>query len=69
MKVKAIQKPQFSISFMNWEKLRSPARATFKNPNFQSFCELGENSKYSLRATFRNRNFESKDELRKIVPV
>ena len=30
---------------MNWEKLRSPTRATFKNPNFQSFRELGKGSK------------------------
>ena len=27
-------KSQFSTSSMNWEKLRSPARATFKNTNF-----------------------------------
>ena len=31
------------ISLMNSKKLRSPARATFKNPNFQSLCELGKN--------------------------
>ena len=31
------------ISLMNSEKLGSPARATFKNPNFQSLCELGKN--------------------------
>ena len=48
---------------MNWEKLRSLIRATFKNPNFQSFCELGKSLKYSLRSTFEN--FESKDELKK----
>ena len=29
---------------MNWEKLRSPTRATLKNPNFQPFCELGKSS-------------------------
>ena len=27
------QKSQFSISFMNWEKLRNPTSATFKNSN------------------------------------
>ena len=35
---------------MNWEKLRSPARATFKNPNFRSLRENWEKTlKYSLR--------------------
>ena len=34
---------------MNWEKLGSPARATFKNPN--SLCQMGKSSKYSLRPT------------------
>ena len=38
----SIPKSQFSISSMNWEKLTIPARATFKNPNFQSLCELGK---------------------------
>ena len=40
-------------------------RATFENPNFQSFCELRKSSKYSLRSTFKNPNFESKDKLGK----
>ena len=30
------------MSSMNWEKLRTPARATFKHPNFQSLSELGK---------------------------
>ena len=34
---------------MNWEKLRSLTRATLKNLNFESFCELGKTSKYCLR--------------------
>ena len=50
---------------MNWQKLRSPTTATFKNPNFQSFCELGKSSKYSLRPKFKNPNSNlSKGELR-----
>ena len=40
-------------------------RATLVNPNFQSFCELGKNLKYSLRLTFKNSNIESNDELKK----
>ena len=49
---------------MNWEKLRlSPAGATFKNPNFQSHCELGKTSKDSLRPRLKSPNFESKNEL------
>ena len=49
---------------MDWKKLKSLARATLTNPNFQSFCELGKTLRYSLRPTFKNPNFESKDELR-----
>ena len=33
---------------MNWEKLRSSTRATFKNLNFESFSELGRSSKSSF---------------------
>ena len=29
-----IPKSQFSIFYMYWETFRIPARATFKNPNF-----------------------------------
>ena len=43
-------------------------RATLVNPNFQSFCELGKNLKYSLRLTFKNSNIESNDELKKNCP-
>ena len=55
---------------MNWEKLRSPARAIFKNPNFQfqfQFCELGNPWKCRLRPAFKSPNFESKDELGKVM--
>ena len=48
---------------MNWEKLRSSDRATFKNPNFQSLCELRKTWKYRLRSRIKNPNFESLDEL------
>ena len=44
-----IRKSQWSIFFMNREKLRVPARATFKNPNFQSFCELGKTWKHKSK--------------------
>ena len=27
----------FSVSSMNWEKLKSPARTTFKSHNFRNF--------------------------------
>ena len=54
-----IQKSQFSISSVNWEKLWSPAGATFKNPNVQSLCELGK----SLRPRFKIPNIEFIDEL------
>ena len=57
-----IKNSQFSIFSMNWEKLRSSARATFKNPNIQSLCELGKTWKYSLRPRFKILNFESIDE-------
>ena len=41
---------------MNWEKLRSPARATFKDSNFLSLCELGKTWKHSLRPRFQRPN-------------
>ena len=47
---------------MNWEKVRSLARATFKNPNIRPLCELGKTWKYSLRPRFKSLNFESIDE-------
>ena len=52
---------------MNWEKLRVPARARFKNPNFQSLWELGKTWKYSLSPIFKSPNSESMDELRKVM--
>ena len=36
-----IQKTQFFIFFTNWEKLRSPIRATFKNPKM--YLLIGKN--------------------------
>ena len=44
---------------MNWEKMRSPAKATFKNPNFQFLLELEKLCKYSQRPTFQSPNFVS----------
>ena len=41
---------------MNLEKLRSPARATFKNSGFQSFHELTKRFKVEPSETFRNLN-------------
>ena len=58
---------QFSIFSMNWEKLRVPAKATFRNPNFQSFCEMGKTWQYNLSPKFISPNFESIDELRKVM--
>ena len=48
---------------MNWKKLRSPAKATLKNSNFQSLSEIGITLKDSLRPRFKSPNFESIDEL------
>ena len=38
----AVHKSQFSISFINWEKLGSihSPRPTFQSPNFESMDEL-----------------------------
>ena len=52
---------------MNWKKLRNPARATFKNPNFQSICKLEKFLKYSLGLKFKSRNSKSMDELGKAM--
>ena len=62
-KLGSIPKSQFSISSMNWEKLTIPARATFKNPNSQSLCELGKTWKYSLCPRIKSPNFERIAEL------
>ena len=50
---------------MNWEKLRSSARLTFKTA--KSFCELETAWKYSLRLTLKNLSFAPMDELGKII--
>ena len=52
---------------MNWEKLRCLARATFKNPNFKSVCELSKTWMYSLSPGIKSSNFESIDELGKVM--
>ena len=53
---------------MNWKKLRSPARAIFKNPNFKSLGELPKTWKSSLCPRFKSPNFEPIDELGKVMP-
>ena len=57
----------FKNSNFQQVKLRSPARATLKNPNFQFLCELEKTCKYSQRTRFKSPNFESIDELGKIM--
>ena len=52
---------------MIWKKLKKSARPTFKNPDFQSLCELGKTWKYNLRPTFRNPNLQFIDELEKVM--
>ena len=46
---------------LNWEELRSPARATFKNPKISWL--LGKNLYHKTNT--KNPNFESLDELGK----
>ena len=46
---------------MNWEKLRSPARATFKNPKI--FLLIGKN----LEVHSKNPSFEFMNELGKFM--
>ena len=53
---------------MNWEKFKNRTRATFKNPNFKSFRELGKMWKYSLRPTFKNLNLSLRLNLEKLCP-
>ena len=52
---------------MNWEKMGSPARATFKNPNFKPLCKLSKTWNYRLCSIFKSPNFESIDELGKFT--
>ena len=52
---------------MNWEKLTILAIKSFKNPNFQSLCELRKTWKYSLSPRFKTLNFKSTDELGKVI--
>ena len=52
---------QFSISH-ELRKLTIQAEVRFKNPNFQFFCELEKNWKYSMSPRIKCPNFESVDE-------
>ena len=63
----SISKSQFSVSSKYWEKSTIPARATFKNLNFQFLCELGKTWKYSLSSSLKTPNFKSEDELGKVM--
>ena len=56
-----IPKIQFFIFILNWEELRSPARATFKNPKISWL--IGKN--LQRKTNTKNPNFESMDELGK----
>ena len=59
---------------MNWEKMRSPTRATLATLFLNFFCELvGKSLKYSLTPKFKNPkcpklsfNIENKGNLHKI---
>ena len=56
--------------FLNWKKLRSPARATFKNPKISLL--IGKNledqyEKYQPMTIMKNTNFKSVDDLGKII--
>ena len=42
---------------MNWEKLRSPTKATFENSNFQFPGQLGKLWQQSLRPAFKSVSF------------
>ena len=53
---------------MNWGKLTSLARRTFKNPNFKSVCEMPRTSKCSLTRRFKSPNFESVDDWETLCP-
>ena len=50
---------------MSWKKLKSSTKATFKNPNFQSFHELGKRFNVEPKTNIQKSQFESKGELRK----
>ena len=52
------------IFFLKWEKLRSPARAAFKNPKISLLT--GKNVEVESKTNKKNPNFESMDELGKI---
>ena len=55
------KKKLFFIFILNWEELRSPARATFKNPKISWL--IGKN--LYCKTNTKNTNFESMDELGK----
>ena len=61
-----IHKTQFSIFFMNQDKMRGSARATFKN--YKISLWIGKKTwKVSQRPTLKNLNFESMDEKEKVL--
>ena len=61
-----IHKTQFSIFFMNQDKMRGSARATFKNYKIPLW--VGKKTwKVSQRPTLKNLNFESMDEKEKVL--
>ena len=60
-----IQRIYFFIFFLNWEELRSPTRAAFKNPKITWL--IGKNLKVQPKTNRKNPNFESMDELGKFV--
>ena len=45
------------ISLKNWENVKSPAGATFKNPNFKFYCELGIKLQVQLKTNIRKPRF------------
>ena len=55
-----LKKTHFFIFFFNWEKLRSPAKATLKN--LKIFLLIGKNLEVPKIST-KNSNFESMNDL------
>ena len=53
---------------MNWGKWRSLVRKTFKNPNFESICELPRTCMCNRSPRFKSPNFESVDDQETLCP-
>ena len=64
MQPRLIFKTIIFIFFLNWEKLRRPARAAFKNPKISLL--IGKNVDLEPKTNKKNPDFESMDELGKI---